>query len=82
MSNRKKEVKTEYMNIIADGLNARLKELNLTIYSLIKHNVNYNFTTAYRIFRGEGSYNINTLCEFLDELGLTIKIVKKDENKD
>lgn len=79
MANYKKEVNTKVTGYIAQALKDRCNELGLTRYRIIRDDPKFSIQSAQRLFSGKDSYNVNTLAEWLDKLGLEIRIVKKDE---
>lgn len=78
MANRKKDLYHTFFDEISYTFKKRLDELGITMYAFCRDN-KLNRATFWRILRGQCSFSLNTLIEYLDAAGLELKITKKNE---
>lgn len=78
MANIRKEINYPFFEEVAKRYEQRLNELGLTKYAVCRDNPQINRPTLDRITSGKRSLTLNTLIEYLDVIGLELKIVAKE----
>lgn len=76
MANKKKQINQQFYDSLAEIFRNRLNELGITKYALCRDN-NFNRRTCDVIINAYRSVNIDTLLEYLDAVGLELKVVEK-----
>lgn len=72
----------EFYKNAADIFNERLNELGMSRYRFMMRNGVFHKNATYsRAFSGEEGYNVSTLIEIADLLGLDVVFKMKDNNE-
>lgn len=74
--------KKDISGYVADVFAKRLEELGLTRYRFLRNNPEVNQPTLARLLYGRGGTSINTVAYYADLLGMEIRIVPKEEEKE
>jgi DNA-binding phage protein len=67
----------EVAAFISETLRARMTELGISQYRMVRENDDFNLVTMQRLLHGVGSPSVDTLVPYLDTLGLELSITKK-----
>jgi DNA-binding phage protein len=67
----------EVAAFISETLRARMTELGISQYRMVRENDDFNLVTMQRLLHGVGPPSVDTLVPYLDTLGLELSITKK-----